>query len=258
MNVMKYIKFLLFFTLLAANLSCSNDKNSSDENGINTSGNKKDTGSSARGFLASDTYQSLVIEVSYVEGFRPNAQTLINLKQFLETLLNKPNGISVVEKQIPFPSKTVFSLDDIVEIEDTNRTRYNDSGILAVHLLYINGNFESDTSSSKTLGTAYFNTSAVIYEKNIQELSDEINEPNRIDLETTVLLHEFGHLLGLVDLGSPMQNNHLDTDHDKHCNNESCLMFWKVENSGVLQMMSSNIPQLDANCLLDLKANGGK
>ncbi len=255
---MKYLKYLFFFTLLVANLNCSNDDKASDENGINTSGNKKNTGSSAHGFLASDNYQSLVIEISYVEGFRPNTQTLINLKQFLENLLNKPNGISILEKQIPFPSKTVFSLEEIAEIEDANRTKYNDSGILAVHLLYINGNFESDTSSSKTLGTAYFNTSAVIYEQNIQELSDAINEPNRVDLETTVLLHEFGHLLGLVDLGSPMQNNHLDTAHDKHCDNESCLMFWKVENNGVLQMMTSGIPQLDANCLLDLKANGGK
>lgn len=255
---MKYFKYLLLLTLLVANLNCSNDNNNTDENGINTSGNKKSTGSSARGFLASDTYKSLVIEVSYVEGFRPNTQTLINLKQFLENLLNKPNGISIVEKQIPFPNKTVFNLNDIVEIEDANRTKYNNSGILAVHLLYINGNFESDTSSSKTLGTAYFNTSVVIYEQNIQELSDAINEPNRVDLETTVLLHEFGHLLGLVDLGSPMQNNHLDTDHDKHCDNESCLMFWKVENNGVLQMMNSGIPQLDTNCLLDLKANGGK
>ena len=57
--------------------------------------------------------------------------------QFLENLLNKPNGISIIEKQIPFPSKTVFSLDDIAEIEDANRTKYNDSGILAVHLFIV-------------------------------------------------------------------------------------------------------------------------
>lgn len=256
---MKYLKYLLFFTLLVANLNCSKDDKASEENGINTSGNKKSTGSSARGFLAADKYQSLVVEVSYVENFRPNVQTLINLKQFLETLANKPNGITIVEKQIPTPNKSVFSINDITEIENANRSKYNDTGILAVHILYINGISDSDTSSSKTLGSAYFNTSIVIYEQNIKDLSDELNEPNRVDLETTVLFHEFGHLLGLVDLGSPMQNNHLDTEHDKHCNNESCLMFWKVENSGVLQMMTSgNVPQFDANCLLDLKANGGK
>jgi hypothetical protein len=66
-------------------------------------------------------------------------------------------------------------------------------------------------------------------------------------------------LLGLVNLGSTMQTEHNDEAHDKHCDNENCLMFWKTSNSSMVgEMVGSGIPQLDANCLADLQANGGK
>lgn len=257
---MKYLKYLLLCFFLIVSYDCSNDKSDVEfENGISTTSNKKATGSSAKDFLSSDKYQSLVIEVSYVENYRPNGQTLLNLKQFLDNRIYKPNGITIIEKQIPAPTNSPYSIEEIVAIENANRTKYNSTGILTVHLLYINGRFETDTDSSKTLGTAYYNTSAVLFEETIQDLSDQITEPSRVNLETTVLIHEFCHLLGLVNLGSPMQNNHLDIEHDKHCNNEACLMFWKTDNNTALEMLSNgSIPQLDANCILDLQANGGK
>jgi hypothetical protein len=65
-------------------------------------------------------------------------------------------------------------------------------------------------------------------------------------------------LLGLTNLGTPMQTNHEDASHPKHCNNEDCLMYWQADGSGLLGMMvGGNVPQLDANCLADLQANGG-
>jgi predicted Zn-dependent protease len=68
--------------------------------------------------------------------------------------------------------------------------------------------------------------------------------------------HEFGHLMGLVDQGSPMQNDHKDADHGAHCINPSCLMYHAVETTGIDG--TNTIPELDAQCAVDLKANGGK
>ncbi len=257
---MKLLKFTILSTAFIFALSCSNsDDESSSENGINKSPNLKPTGTSANHFLASTKYNSLVIEISYAENLRPNSQSIANVKQFLETLLNKPNGITILENEIPTQVNSPFSTPEIAEIENTYRTQYNNPNVLKLHLLFINGNSENDTNTNKTLGVAYRNTSCVLFENSIQQLSNAINEPNRIDLETTVINHEIGHLLGLVNLGSTMQTNHLDTAHDKHCNNSSCLMYWEIETSGVMQMMvGGNIPQLDANCLADLRANGGK
>ena len=73
-------------------------------------------------------------------------------------------------------------------------------------------------------------------------------------------MHEFGHILGLTNLGSDLQSNHEDASHPKHCNVESCLMFWAAETgSGIGNMISNgSAPQLDAQCIADLQANGGK
>jgi hypothetical protein len=255
---MKNFKYLLFAFLIVLGNGCSNDDDVIAENGINKIPNQQPTGSSANAFLSASTYSSLVIEVSYVENLRPNAQSLVNLKQFLEARLNKPNGISIVERQITTQAGSPFSIAEINTIENTVRTKYNDVGILTLHILFLNGEYIDDTANAKSLGVAYRNTSCVLFETAIQTLSNQINEPSRVDLETTVLSHEVCHLLGLVNLGSTMQNNHLDTDHDKHCNNANCLMFWQIENNNVVDMMTSGIPQLDANCILDLQANGGK
>jgi hypothetical protein len=70
--------------------------------------------------------------------------------------------------------------------------------------------------------------------------------------------HEYGHLLGLVNLGSPMQVDHKDPASN-HCNNSSCLMYYETQvgqMGGIL--VSGPVPSLDANCRNDLKANGGK
>lgn len=77
-------------------------------------------------------------------------------------------------------------------------------------------------------------------------------------VEQSVMKHEVGHILGLVNLGAPMQTNHQDAEHGKHCINENCLMYWATETGNFISNLTgSSPPQLDANCIADLRANGG-
>ncbi len=256
---MKVIKLFSLYLLLVLWGCSTNDGSSDVENGSNRAPNLKNTGASANDLLSDSHHSALAIEIFYVHNLRPNAQTILNLKQFLLNHLNKPNGISIIETEIASPGKSPYDINEIVQIETANRTLYNSPSTLALYFLFVDGQDSADTATGFILGSAYRNTSCVVYENSIQTLSDQITEPNRIDLETTVLLHEMGHLLGLVNLGSHMQTPHEDTAHKKHCNNSDCLMYWKTENNNVMQMMlSGNVPQLDTNCMNDLLANGGK
>jgi len=255
---MKIIKLLSLALVLFA-LGCSSDDDNVEENGVNKAANLKTTGSSANDFLSAARYQSVVVEVLYVQGFRPEPQTLINLKNFMQQRLNKPGGITITERQIASPGLAPYDINEIAAIETGNRSLYNNANVLTLCLLFVDGNYSTDTDTNFILGTAYRNTSFVMFENTIRNLSDSPLEPNRVTLESTVILHELCHILGLVNLGTPMLTEHLDEAHDKHCDNEDCLMFWKTENSSMIgQMVGSGIPQLDAHCLADLQANGGK
>lgn len=254
------IYYIISLLLLTFTFSCSKEKITEVNNGINPNANQKSTGSSSNDLLSDKKYKSMVIELVYVDGFKPTQSAINNFVAFLKARTYKPDGILVQEKTIVSPGKNRYSIDDIITIEDTNRTQFNTENTIAVWAFFTDGASDKDTSSGTVLGTAYRNTSFVIFENTIHELSNSTFEPSRNLLETTVITHEFGHILGLTDLGAAMQTDHEDEEHAKHCNEESCLMYWSAETGeGLSNLFGSNsAPTLDAQCIADLQANGGK
>ncbi len=212
-------------------------------------------GASARELLSSSTYTSLKIEILYMTGYEPDAGAIAHVQSTLGELLNKPSGITIVTKEIPASSGTTFSVNDIIAIENNNRTVFTKDAEIGVCILYTNGNY----TEPNTLGVAYKNTSTALFGKKIHENSGGIGQASRTKLEATVMEHELGHLLGLVDLGSSMQTPHKDALHGNHCTNNSCLMYYASETTDLFSILvTGNIPAIDANCRADLQANGGK
>ena len=217
--------------------------------------NDKVVGASANDLLSTVKYTSIKIEIQYMPGFQPDVTGLNNLVAFLNSLVNKTSGIIVIQSQIPSINKAVLSLTDIANIEKSNRTVYTSGNQLGVYFLYTDGSY----TDANVLGLAYRNTSMCILGKTIHDNSGAIGQASRTKLESTVLEHEFGHILGLVDLGTGMQVNHKDAAHGNHCNNSNCLMYYASETTDILGfLITGNIPPLDANCKADLMANGGK
>ena len=256
-----FVKVVLVCSLF---FSCTSETEQITENEtgeiINVALNRQATGTSANELLSADSFKKMIVEIAYIEGFKPTTAAINNFKNFITNRTNKPEGVEFVTKEIPTTGKTEYSLDDVVDIEKEYRTKYNSGSTIAVWVLFVNGKSSNDTSSSSILGSAYWNTSFVIYEETIHGLSDGTFEPERSLLESSVINHEFGHILGLTNLGTNLQSDHEDTEHPKHCNEEDCLMYWAAETSqGIGNLLSGgSVPNLDAQCLADLKANGGK
>lgn len=224
---------------------------------VNNSGsgdlNNRAVGASSNELLSSNQYVSLKIEIQFMPGYEPDAGAVTHLQNFLSTLVNKPSGITIVTKQIAASSSVSLTIDQVKDIEKNNRTAFSTGNQIAVYILYSNGDF----TDPATLGAAYRNTSVVIFGKKIADNSGTIGQPSATKLEATVLEHELGHLLGLVDIGSTMQTTH--KANGNHCSNSTCLMYYAAETTDILGfLVTGNIPSPDNNCIADLKANGGK
>ena len=250
MKTKALIAALLLFSITA----CKKENTFANNPGANDLHNKA-VGFSANQLLSAGTYKSLKIEVQYMTGYAPDAAALNHLQNVLSNYLNKPSGITIATKEISASSSTTLSIDQVRKIEEDNRTVFTTGDQIGVYFLYTNGSFTDD----KVLGAAFRNTSMVLFGKKIHDNSGGLGQASRTKLEATVLEHEFGHILGLVDIGSPMQTNHKDASHGNHCNNTNCLMYYASETTDILGfLITGNIPSLDANCAADLHANGGK
>lgn len=253
-NIFKSALLILFLTI-----SCNKDDSLGNDLNNSNYPYKQQAGYSASDILSNKNFTDIYIEVMYVDGFRPSAETITNLKNFIGSRTYKTN-ITVGERIITVTKKSTYSIEDIRSIEDANRSKFSVENQLAISAIFINGSSSSNTENSTVLGTAYRNTSFVIFEETIKSTSNNFFGPSKITLETSVILHEFGHLLGLVNFGTNMVTNHEDPAHSAHCISENCLMYYLMENGKSLpnSIKTEQIPQLDANCINDLRANGGK
>ncbi|MBP8792635.1 MAG: membrane metalloprotease [Lutibacter sp.] len=244
-----------FFSVVFLILTLTSCNKNDDFNGGSYSYKSK-IGNSANDILSNAVFTDLYIEVMYVEGFSPSSEALKNLETFIKARTYK--SLVIIESRlISIEKKDIYTIDDVRTIEDANRLLFTQNNQLVVSALFLNGKSSSDKDSMVILGTAHRNTSFVIFEESIKKSTNFFFERAELILETSVILHEFCHLLGLVNIGSPMISDHQDDENGYHCNNPKCLMYYQEE-SFYNRLNKYEIPKLDANCLADLRANGGK
>lgn len=215
-------------------------------------------GVSARDFLAATPYDTLVVEVDYVVGQAPSTSALQLLETRLEERCDKPGGVTIiVDDQVP-QTDTVYSVDENRALEQLHRDRFASGTTAVMYLLYLNGNSDRDGPGGNVLGWAHGPSSVGIFRESIVASSNVLVTPAQV--EGAVLVHEGGHLLGLVNNGTPMVTNHEDGAHRAHDASSSCIMFWQIETSDIgalVQNLGSLPTQFDARCIEDLRASGG-
>lgn len=279
MFILIAMKKIALYTLFGLGLlmGCSKDSTptSTDSNANLRAGNLLATGASARDLLSNDVYDKLLIEIDYVTGFAPTAEAIANFEEFLRHHSFKED-IEFIYTALSSPNEQSLNLDEVVELERENRDEYNSGSTITVHIYFADAPAETDDEENNlvTLGAVYRNTSMVIYESTIQEIANSSTAVSTEDVETATLIHEFGHLFGLVNLSTQSVNDHEETtinddgveEGNNHCNVDGCLMRSELEfGSSLLKQMESNaskglatIPGLDAECILDLQKYGGR
>ncbi len=255
---MKRIKIVSLFVFFLVLTGCTTDESSKKEN--TKSANLKTLGTSSNDLLSDEKFTSLSIEIVYVTGYQPDSRTISSLTSFLSSRVHKPDGVTVSQRQVASSGKAPFSINEIAAIEAEERTEYNVGDNIAVFIYFADGSNENDTNTKVVLGSAYRNTSMVIYGETVKKIAARNTNISKSTVESTVVNHEFGHLFGLVNFGAPLQTSHEDPDSKGHCSVSGCLMNANLEFGANLVdfVDNNNIPGLDDACIFDLQANGGK
>jgi hypothetical protein len=125
-----------------------------------------------------------------------------------------------------------------------------------MYFLYLDGNSDLDSGDTRVLGYAHHGSSVVMFKDSIEKAGSGLVLQGNV--EDAVIVHEAGHLLGLVDNGIPMQVDHLDSAHGQHDMNEQCIMYWTIDTSDIVDVLLSRRPDFDDACRADLIAAGGR
>ena len=219
----------------------------------------RSVGVSANDLLDSARYKVINLDICYVIKHPLPAEVVDDAVKFLARYCNKPGGIFVNERQIPMQGGKLY-VNDLITIEKIYRTKFekagkNNSDTLGLFILVTEGDYYLEN----ILGVSYKNTSVALFDGIITANSGGAAQPSRETLLSTVLRHEIGHMLGLVNTGTAMQTPHQDEANGKHCDNGQCVMHHSMQTTAAVSALAGNIiPDLDANCRADLKANGGK
>lgn len=120
-------------------------------------------------------------------------------------------------------------------------------GRSVIHLLFVHGIYSDDNT---VLGVAARGDLAAIFVDQVAAASTPLIGSSAI--ETAVVMHEVGHLLGLVDLY--LHTGREDPEHPGHSTNSGSVMYWAVESNLVADILLGGPPtNFDSADLADLE-----
>ncbi len=186
-------------------------------------------GEQALELLQGSPYPNLVVEVDYTPGDRPTTAALNLLEARLTTYTAK-ESIRLVFDVIAV-NGTMFSELDLLDLERAHRNEATAGDTFTLYILSISG--ELSNGKGTALGAAYTASSLAIFKDVI--IATIGPGPSISEVESSVLVHEVGHLMGLVNLVYTSELDYEDVNHPFHSSNSSDVMYWAIESAPFTQ-----------------------
>lgn len=230
-------------------------------------------GQVAADLLSHETYQDLVIEVDFFGSTASSTVVRDLILREVRQTLGKPGEVTAeihrpYDSYIPWPKGA--DENELKQLEAAFRDTKSENAQASIYTLFLPGRWHQDSDERRILGVAFGPSSLALFPEAIQANCRtgvaQIEDPEAQDLlcpftETATWLHEFGHLLGLVNHGVPMVNDHQDEEHGHHCDNERCIMHWSHESGDVARFIERRLKEgktdlevFDEDCRADLEA----
>lgn len=229
-------------------------------NGENNGGNNGGAPPVPEAYIRGDQATRLVFELDTVDGITAREAARDYVSQKLGAVVDKPDGIEWVSDGTieSRGADHVWTFDELEELAYDQFGLEVAEGTEKIHVMYVDGSYEEDN----VLGLAFSNRHIVMFHDVLDASCSRPLLRERLcpPAESSVLLHEVGHVIGLVDNGVDMVADHKDADHGAHDVSEDCVMFWAYEGVGIIDVVEARLtgtsPELDFGeaCKADLAA----
>lgn len=229
-------------------------------------------GPGPRDYLSSAKYDRLIIEIDTVEGMDPPVAALDTLRARLVEVVDKPAGVELRKDETLRPRGSPWTDDAVLAASSSNRDIKTDGDTVVIHLLFVDNEYADGrvlgaTYSAKRGDNVVSTGPIVIFSETIKDAA--CPPPLGVcffeqQTWTAVLVHEFGHALGLVNNGIPMvtphEANECGGQPDRgHSSSTSSVMNCQVETINVRNAFTNGPPTtFDVNDKKDLCAVSGR
>lgn len=197
-------------------------------------------------FVTDNDYQKIFVEVDAVG--RPAEEIVFtSIRTEVERLsgigaLAKTGGVEIVfDDVVPLEamSSTVFSVDDIKALSAEYRSLEPPTDAAGLHILMVDGTYVDDTADDYAMGFSFGGSGIVVFMDNVKRATSGVQNgasPFVIGITTSsLIIHEFGHILGLVNNGVDMVSDHQDEAYGNHCDDDMCIMHWEADRPRLAQ-----------------------
>jgi len=191
----------------------------------------------ARTFLRASPATSLTLEVDWVSGRDPSSSALDHLSSILHRECDKPAGITIKLSDEIASGRSSWTVEDLLALERRYRSFHSGGTRAAIWMVYVDGSFGPNPNA---LAVSFTASSAAIFRDRLQDASSSlVSEPS---IERSVITHESGHLMALVNIGYHSRYNHEDPQHPHHSNDRNSVMYWAVEDVSIRTILHGGPP----------------
>ncbi len=223
---------------------------------LDSGGKESRVGDNAKLYLQGSKYTRIILEIDYITGYPPSTQAITTLESRIDQYCDKSEGVLSIKDSIS-GNGDVYSVEDIKDLEKRNRDYFKQGSDTVIYCLYLDGEY---SESSSVAGLAYGPSSIAIFKEKIDDIDIPFWGPavglTSSDYETSIIVHEFGHLLSLVNIGYESDKTHEDENNEHHCIHESCVMYYSIESIDIYAYVleQEKVPPSDfcSDCQYDL------
>ncbi|MFT5224159.1 MAG: hypothetical protein ACI867_002491 [Glaciecola sp.] len=181
----------------------------------------------------------LIVEVDVQQGLTVTQSAVDHLIATMRQLADKPGGVQLAGGNTFASDRTEWTSAQLREAAKANRSNFSGGDTVVVYVLYTRGGFFADGEQTSAIGVAYNSSEFAVFPERWSGLSLLGSDAA---IERAVLVHEWGHLLSLVNIGYTSEIDHEDAEHRGHSRNKSSVMYFAIESTLIGQVFSGAPP----------------